>query len=287
MTSVSVSLPQTASLQPKTSAVTTALPFLKAFPPDAWTVTVTCSPDPLQGTDSKPKPSATPDPDRWETLTKRSTLPVPLQVTSSGTSIAAPRARSLAGDSTWTSRNSPAEKNPMAGPEVANSVSRPPRRMATTAVATLVRLVLIRLLCLIGNGLLVGRSGGRCWEHEAAQQRHGEDDGWQVPDKVEAAMDGEGHRCRHHPSPGAGCAAGGARAPQQPRRRGQQDGEQDQAHQAEFRRELEVLVVNIGVQVGAMVGSLPSQLGLSGSGAGQGMLGDQPQGRLQRPGPVG
>src|SRR5829696_957769 len=152
MTSVSVSLPQTASLQPKTSAVTTAVPFLKTFPPVAWTVTVTCSPDPVQATDSKPKPSATPDPERWVTLTKTSTVPVALQVTSSGTSMAAPRARSLAGDSTWTSRNSPAEKNPTAGPEVAKRVSRPPRRMATTAVATLVRLILIGFLCLDRDG---------------------------------------------------------------------------------------------------------------------------------------
>ena len=42
MTSLSVSLPQVTLLQPKTSAVATAVPFLKAFPPDAWTVTVTC-----------------------------------------------------------------------------------------------------------------------------------------------------------------------------------------------------------------------------------------------------
>jgi hypothetical protein len=36
MTSVSVSLPQVTLLQPKTSAVATAVPFLKAFAPNAY-----------------------------------------------------------------------------------------------------------------------------------------------------------------------------------------------------------------------------------------------------------
>ena len=63
-----------------------------------------------------------------------------------------------------------------------------------------------------------------------------------------------------------------ARAPQQPCHRGQQDREQDQAHQPELRRKLEIFVMNVGVQVGAMVGSLPSQVGLSGSGAGERVL---------------
>jgi hypothetical protein len=95
----------------------------------AWTRTMTCWPDPVQPTEVKPEPWATPDPAFWLTLTKTSALLVPLQVTSSGTSTAAPRATSLAGDSTWTSRNSPPEKNATAGPEVANSASRPPRTM--------------------------------------------------------------------------------------------------------------------------------------------------------------
>jgi hypothetical protein len=83
MTSLSDSLPQTVLLQPNTSAVTTAVPCLKVLAPLAWTRTVTCWPDPVQPTDVEPKPSATPDPDFWVTLTKTSTLLVPLQVTSS------------------------------------------------------------------------------------------------------------------------------------------------------------------------------------------------------------
>ncbi len=133
----------------------------------------------------------------------------------------------------------------------------------------------------------MGRSGVGCWERGADQQRHGEHDGWQVPDEVEAAVDGEG-RCRgDHPSPGGARAAGGARAPQQARDRDQQDCEQDQAHQTELRRDLEVLVVDVREQLGAMVVPLPSQVGVSRSGAGQGMLSDQPERRVQRAGPVG
>src|SRR4029453_8756470 len=192
MTSLSVSLPQVTLLQPKTSAVATAVPFLKAFAPNTWTTTVTCSPDPGQPTCSEPKPWVAPDPERWVTVTCTSTVPMALQVTSSGTSTAAPRASSRAGDSTWTSRNSPPEKNATAGPEGVNRASRPPRSRATTVVATLVRLVRIGILCSDGDGWLVGRSGVGCGEHEADQQGHGDHDGWQVPDKAKAAVDGEG-----------------------------------------------------------------------------------------------
>ena len=93
----------------------------------------------------------------------------------------------------------------------------------------------------IGGDPTLGRGGVGCGEYEADQQRHGEHDGWQVPDKVQAAVDGErGHR-RDHPSPGSGgggcCCwvAGGARAPQQARDRDQQNREQTQADQAELR----------------------------------------------------
>src|SRR6266571_1432156 len=137
MVALSVSLPQVVLLQPKIWAVATAGPCLKVFPPLAWTRMVTCWPDPVQPTLSKPKPWATPEPAFWVTLTLTLAVPIALQVTSSGTSTAAPRATSLAGDSTWTSRNSPPEKNATAGPAVANSASRPPRTMATTAAATL------------------------------------------------------------------------------------------------------------------------------------------------------
>src|SRR5919198_1807625 len=89
MTSLSVSLPQTFDLQPKISALATATPCLKVFPPDACTRTVTCWPDPVQPTLVNPNPWATPDPDFWVTLTWRSAN-VALQVTSSGTSTAAP-----------------------------------------------------------------------------------------------------------------------------------------------------------------------------------------------------
>jgi hypothetical protein len=71
MTSLSVSLPQTLLPQPKISADATAVPCLKVLPPLAWTRTVICWPDPVQPTDVKPKPSATPDPAFWETLTRR------------------------------------------------------------------------------------------------------------------------------------------------------------------------------------------------------------------------
>src|SRR5215207_3385302 len=146
MTSLSVSLPQMVGLQPKSSALTTAVPCLKAFPSDAKTRTTTCSPDPVQPTLSEPKPWATPDPERWVTLTKRSAKSA-LQVTSSVTSTAAPLETILAGDSTWTSRNNPPEKNATAGPVVANSASTLPARIATTATASLARnLVFIRLL---------------------------------------------------------------------------------------------------------------------------------------------
>src|SRR5215218_3902296 len=111
MASLSVSLPQTLLPQARISADATAVPCLKVLPPLAWTRTMTCWPDPVQPTEVKPEPWATPDPAFWLTLTKTSALLVPLQVTSSGTSTAAPRATSLAGDSTWTSRNSPPEKN--------------------------------------------------------------------------------------------------------------------------------------------------------------------------------
>ena len=53
-------------------------------------------PDPVQPTLVEPRPWAVPDPDRWVTVTKTSTVPVALQVTSNGTSTAAPRARSRA-----------------------------------------------------------------------------------------------------------------------------------------------------------------------------------------------
>src|SRR5512132_1262010 len=188
MTSLSVSLPQTLVPQAKISADATAVPCLKVLPPLAWTRTVTCWPDPVQPTDVEPEPWATPDPAFWLTLTKTSAVLVPLQVTSTGTSTAAPRATRWAGDSTWTSRNSPPEKNATAGPEVANSASRPPRTTATTAAAALVRsLVLIGSLFLDGDGWLVSGSGVGCWKHDADQQRHGEHNGRQAPDKVEAA----------------------------------------------------------------------------------------------------
>src|SRR5512132_3244834 len=138
MTSLSVSLPQVTLLQPKISADATASPCLKVLAPVAWTRTVSCWPDPVQPTLAEPKPWATPEPDFWVTLTKTSAVPVALQVTSTGTSTAAPRATRWAGDPTWTSRNSPPEKNATAGPEVANSASSPPSRMATTAAAALV-----------------------------------------------------------------------------------------------------------------------------------------------------
>ena len=93
----------------------------------------------------------------------------------------------------------------------------------------------------IGGDPTLGRGGVGCGEYEADQQRHGEHDGWQVPDKVQAAVDGErGHR-RDYPSPGSGgggcCCwvAGGARSPQQARDRDQQNREQTQADQAELR----------------------------------------------------
>src|ERR687897_163534 len=106
----------------------------------------TCSPDPVQPTPSEPKPWATPDPERWVTVTKTSAPNGELQVTSSVTSTAAPLETSVA-DSTWTSRNSPPEKNATAGPVVANSASTLPARIATTAAASLARnLVFIRLL---------------------------------------------------------------------------------------------------------------------------------------------
>src|SRR6266536_615870 len=153
MTSLSVSLPQVTLLQPKISAVATASPFLKVLAPVARTRTVICSPDPVQPTLVEPKPWATPEPDFWVTVTSTNTVPVALQVTSTGTCTAAPLASSVAGDSTWTSRNSPPEKNATAGPAVANHASRPPTRTAATAVATLMRrLVLIGFLYMGGDG---------------------------------------------------------------------------------------------------------------------------------------
>src|SRR6266508_1754044 len=162
MISLSVSLPQVkkSGEQPEISALATAVPCLKAFPPDAWTRTRTCWPDPVQPTLSKAVPWAMPDPARWVTVTwMNALLGDALQVTSSGTSTAAPRATSDAGDSTWTSRNSPPEKNATAGPAEANSASTPPAVRATTAAATLVRtLVLIRLPSLGGYGRCAGDS---------------------------------------------------------------------------------------------------------------------------------
>src|SRR6266508_3738330 len=108
MISLSVSLPQVkkSGEQPKISALATAVPW------------------------------AMPDPARWVTVTwMNALLGDALQVTSSGTSTAAPRATSDAGDSTWTSRNSPPEKNATAGPAEANSASTPPAVRATTAAA--------------------------------------------------------------------------------------------------------------------------------------------------------
>jgi hypothetical protein len=56
MTSLSVSLPQVTLLQPKISALATAVPCLKVLPPLAWTRTVICWPDPVQPTLVEPKP---------------------------------------------------------------------------------------------------------------------------------------------------------------------------------------------------------------------------------------
>ena len=64
----------------------------------------------------------------------------------------------------------------------------------------------------IGGDPTLGRGGVGCGEYEADQQRHGEHDGWQAPDKVKAAMDGEGCGRRDHTSPGGAGGAGGARA---------------------------------------------------------------------------
>ena len=58
-----------------------------------------------------------------------------LQVTSTGTSTEAPPPTGCAGELTWTSRNSPPEKNAAAGPVVANSASTLPKMIATTAAA--------------------------------------------------------------------------------------------------------------------------------------------------------
>src|SRR6266508_3685705 len=148
MTSLSVSLPQTrkSAEQPKISASATAVPCLKAFPAEARARMTTSSPDPVQPTCSDPKPWATPDPERWVTVTKTSAPNGELQVTSSVTSTAAPRETSLAGDWTWTSRNSPPEENATAGPDGANNANEAPARMATTAAAA----SLARNLLLIG-----------------------------------------------------------------------------------------------------------------------------------------
>src|SRR6266545_2511841 len=173
MTSLSVSLPQIPGLQPKTSALATAVPCLKVFPPLARTRTVTCWPDPVQPTEVEPEPWATPEPAFWVTVTKTSAKDA-LQVTSSGTSTAAPRATSVAGDSTWTSRNSPPEKNATAGPPVANSASTPPTTIATTAAATLVRsLVLIDLPSLNDDGPRAGtgRHGAPAGPRRAGRTR--------------------------------------------------------------------------------------------------------------------
>src|SRR6266508_2490693 len=165
MASLSVSLPQVEkfAVQPKTSALATAVPCLKTFAPVAWTRTVTCCPDPVQPTFSKAVPWATPDPERWVTVTLTDAVPgAALQVTSRGTLTAAPRATSVAGDSTWTSRKSPPEKNATAGPDEANSASKEP---ATRAAASLVRsLVLI--------GLLLS-SGARMEERHTPSERYG------------------------------------------------------------------------------------------------------------------
>src|SRR6266540_3244666 len=250
MTSLSVSLPQTrkSAEQPKISASATAVPCLKAFPAEARARMTICSPDPVQPTCSDPKPWARPDPDRWVTVTKTSAPNGELQVTSSVTSTAAPLETSRAGDSTWTSRNSPPEENATAGPDGANNANEAPARMATAAaVASLARnLVLI--------GLLPSNSGERCAgtgasgrrQDRAGQQRHGEHHRRQVPDEVEAAVHGEGRRRRDHARPARACRAGGARAPQQAGERDQQDREQRQPHQTELRRDLGVLVVRVG-----------------------------------------
>src|SRR6266542_3998040 len=161
MASLSVSLPQVEkfAVQPKTSALATAVPCLKTFAPVAWMRTTTCCPDPVQPTFSKAVPCATPDPERWVTVTLTEAVPgAALQVTSSGTSTAAPRATSVAGDSTWTSRKSPPEKNATAGPDEVNSASNEPTARATTTAATLVRSLVLSSLVLIA--LLVSSREG-------------------------------------------------------------------------------------------------------------------------------
>src|SRR6266511_4110265 len=188
MTSLSVSLPQVTLLQPKISASATAVPCLKAFPAEARARMTTSSPDPVQPTCSDPKPWARPDPDRWVRATWTNGSGA-LQVTSSVTSTAAPLETSLAGDWTWTSRNSPPEENATAGPDGANNANEAPARMATTAaVASLARnLLLIGLLSSGGaeRWAGIGASGRR--QNRAGQQRHGEHHRRQGPDEVQAA----------------------------------------------------------------------------------------------------
>src|SRR4029453_14657896 len=271
MTSLSVSLPQVTLLQPKISALATAVPCLKAFAPNARTRTTICSPDPVQATFSKAKPWATPDPDFWVTLTKTSAPNGELQVTSSVTSTRGPLGARCAGGSTWTSRNSPPEENATAGPDGANSANEAPARMATSAAtASLARnLVLIGLLSWSGAERCAGTGARGRREDHTNQQRHGEQHRRQVPDEVEAAVHGEGCRRRDHPPPALDRRGGRAGAPQPPAQSDPQDRQQRQTHQAEFRRDLGVLVVGVAEEPGATICPPPSQVGLSGSGAGE------------------
>src|SRR6266545_345281 len=225
MTSLSVSLPQTrkSAEQPKISASATAVPCLKAFPAEARARMTICSPDPVQPTFSDPKPWARPDPDRWVRATWTNGSGA-LQVTSSVTSTAAPRETSLAGDWTWTSRNSPPEENATAGPDGANNANEAPARMATTAaVASLARnLVLIGLLPSGGTERCAGTGASGRRKDRAGQQRHGEHHHRQVPDEVEAACSDGRPACAPRSSatsgpPPSACALRWRR--QQPKRR--------------------------------------------------------------------